>query len=326
MNVTGLCRSFLCLGIFVLSLFCARTALAGETVIEAPGPAGPLRGALRLPSTGPLDRVVLIIPGSGPTDRDGNGPLVKSSTYKLLADALSTRGVSSVRIDKRGLFSSATAIPDANAVTMADYANDIQTWITVIRKWINVPCIWLMGHSEGALVSLAAAETATPVCGLILLAGPGRPMADILREQFGRVAKSEAVRKQAISAIAALEAGKRFDTGGMDATLQPVFRDEVQNFIISLMAVNPTKLVSNFSGRVLIVQGKRDIQVSQVDAKKLKEANPNAELVLLADTNHVLKTVTTDDVQANLATYTDPHLPLASGVVDAIVDFVQASP
>lgn len=68
---------------------------------------------------------MLIIPGSGPTDRDGNNLLgVKASTYRLLAHELAAKGVSSVRIDKRGMFASAAAVPDANAVTMKDYVRD----------------------------------------------------------------------------------------------------------------------------------------------------------------------------------------------------------
>src|SRR5580658_7350269 len=89
-----------------------------ETVVEAPGPAGPLRGTMLSPlgATGPA---VLIIPGSGPTDRDGNNARgVKGSIYKLLAEGLAARGITTVRIDKRGMFGSAAAAADANAVTI----------------------------------------------------------------------------------------------------------------------------------------------------------------------------------------------------------------
>ena len=56
---------------------------------------------------------MLILPGSGPTDRDGNNPMgITAAPYRMLAEALATKGVSSVRIDKRGLFGSKAAIPD----------------------------------------------------------------------------------------------------------------------------------------------------------------------------------------------------------------------
>ncbi len=59
-----------------------------------------------------------------------------------------------------------------------------------------------------------------------------------------------------------------------------------------------------------------------LDTRLLKQANPQASLVLLPSVNHVLKSVTTDNLRANFATYADPALPLAPGVVDAITDFL----
>lgn len=67
------------------------------------------------------------------------------------------------------------------------------------------------------------------------------------------------------------------------------------------------------------------MQVSVADAQRLKQAAPSAKLVLLADTNHVLKTVTSDDRRANLATYADPSLPLAPGVAEAIAGFIAST-
>lgn len=73
---------------------------------------------------------------------------------------------------------------------------------------------------------------------------------------------------------------------------------------------------------MLVLQGQRDLQVSKMDAHLLKQAASQATLVLLPDVNHVLKSVKSDDVGANAATYADPGLPLAPGVVDAIADFM----
>src|ERR1700733_15432573 len=136
----------------------AAVAAPMETSIEAPGPAGSLKGTLLAPDvrSGP---VVLIIPGSGPTDRNGNSPAgVLAATYQLLAEGLAAQGVISARIDKRGMFGSAAAVPDANAVTINDYVADIQAWSRVIRERTKAPCVWLLGHSEGGLVAMAAAK------------------------------------------------------------------------------------------------------------------------------------------------------------------------
>ncbi|MBY0298208.1 MAG: alpha/beta hydrolase [Methylobacterium sp.] len=292
-------------------------------LIEAAGPAGPLSGTV----TGPADSdgpVVLIVPGSGPTDRDGNNPLgVRASSYRLIAEGLAAQGIRSVRIDKRGLFGSARAIPDADAVTIEDYAADIRTWAATIRKRMGVPCVWVLGHSEGAVVALVAAQHSADICGLLLVSAPGRSLGDVLREQIGSNPANAPIREQAEAIIARLEAGEQVAAEDIHPALKPLFRPEVQGFLISAFARDPAKLIAAYAGPVLILQGLRDIQVGRADAERLRHARPDAEMVLLPDANHVLKTVPSDDRAANIATYQDPDRPLAAGVTDTLAAFVQ---
>jgi uncharacterized protein len=296
-----------------------------QTFVEAPGPAGPLKGTMLSPASGGVP-MILIIPGSGPTDRDGNNPLgVRASTYRLLADGLATRGIGTVRIDKRGMFASSAAVADANAVTIDDYVADVGSWTAVIRKQTGAPCVWVLGHSEGGLVALAAAQKVTDICGLVLIAAPGRPLGQLLREQLRTNPANAPILNQAMAAIDALEAGKRADVTGLHPGLMPLFAPQLQGFLISIFSYDPVKLIATVPKPVLIMQGKRDIQVSAADAERLKQAALKAELVLLPDTNHVLKTVSSADGQANAATYGNPSLPLAPGVVDAVVNFISAS-
>jgi uncharacterized protein len=294
--------------------------------LAAPGPRGDLKGTMLCPASSGTP-IVLIIPGSGPTDRDGNNPYgVKGSIYKRLAEGLVAHGIGSVRIDKRGLFASKDAVADANTVSIGDYVADIAAWTTIIRKRADVSCVWLLGHSEGALIALAAASKMTDICGLVLIAGPGRPLGDVLRDQLRGNPANAPILDQAMAAIDKLEAGERVDVAGMDRALVPLFAPQVQGFLIDIMAYDPARLIAAVAQPVLIVQGKRDIQVDIGDAERLRHANPKAKVGLLDDTNHVLKTVATDDRAANLATYADPDLPLAPGVVDAIAGFINASP
>ena len=163
--------------ILFTSILVSQAADCAEAFLEAPGPHGPLKATLVMPDAGSGRQApaVLIIPGSGPTDRDGNNPLgIKAATYRLLAEALAQRGLSTVRIDKRGMFASGGAIPDANNVTINDYANDVHAWIKVIKGKTGAPCVWALGHSEGGLVALAAAQNPDGLCGLILVSTPGR--------------------------------------------------------------------------------------------------------------------------------------------------------
>jgi uncharacterized protein len=313
---------------FVFSLLAAAAAATAAPVsspIEAPGPQGPLKGTLLMPAGKPRATVV-IVPGSGPTDRDGNNPLgVRAAPYRLLAEGLAAKGIATVRIDKRGMFESRAAVSDGNAVTVADYAGDVHQWAKAARARTGAPCVWLLGHSEGGLVVLAAAQDPTDLCGLVLVSAPGRKLGDVIRAQVQASPAFAQNRDQAMAALRELEAGRRVEVPSSDRVLMSLFAPQVQGFVISLLSYDPAKLAGAVAKPVLIVQGERDLQVKVEDARALAAGNPRAKLVLVPDANHVLKTVTTDDLAANVATYGDPSLPLAPGIVDAIADFVTAS-
>ncbi|HEY0411892.1 MAG TPA: alpha/beta fold hydrolase [Allosphingosinicella sp.] len=297
-----------------------------ETAVQAPGPLAPLSGTLLAPAGKPR-AVVLIIPGSGPTDRDGNNPLgVKAQPYKLLAEALAERGIASVRIDKRGMFASRAAVADGNAVTVADYATDVRQWVRAAKARTGAPCVWVLGHSEGGLVALAAAQAPADMCGLVLVAAPGRKLGEVIREQLQANPGNAPVLGEALPALAALEAGRSVDIAAMNPALLPLFAPQVQGFLISLLSYDPATLAGAVRMPVLIVQGERDLQVSVADARRLAAADPKARLALMPGMNHVLKTVGSDDRAANFATYADPVLPLAPGAADAIAAFVTAPP
>jgi pimeloyl-ACP methyl ester carboxylesterase len=302
----------------------AALSAPAESSLEAPGPTGALKGTLLTPASG-HGPVILIIPGSGPTDRDGNSLAgVLAAPYRLLAEELAAHGATSVRIDKRGMFGSSAATADANAVTIPDYVADVQAWTRVIRPRTKASCVWLLGHSEGGLVAMAAARN-PDVCGLLLVAAPGRPMGEIIREQLKANPANAPLLSQALPAIDALEAGKRVDTAAMHPALLRLFRPEVQGFLISAFSYDPPQLLAGYGKPVLILQGQRDLQVREADARALKLADPRATLVLLPDVNHVLKSVASDDVSANIATYGNSSLPLAPGVVQSISDFLGSS-
>jgi pimeloyl-ACP methyl ester carboxylesterase len=295
------------------------------SVVEVPGPLGPLQGTMLAPDEGGRGPAALIVPGSGPTDRNGNNPLgLKAATYRLLAEGLAAKGITSVRIDKRGMFGSAKAIADGNAVTIADYASDVHAWTAKIRDLTGASCVWVIGHSEGALVALAAAADAENLCGIVLIAGPGRSLGEILRAQFRANPANAPILAQAMTILDSLEAGKKIDVAKFHPILQQMFYPGVQAFLIDEYSYDPAKLIAKYAGPVLILQGERDIQIDVADAKLLKAADEKAKLVVLPDTNHVLKTVTSDDRAVNVATYADPSLPLAPGVVDAVAGFVAA--
>jgi uncharacterized protein len=154
--------------------------------------------------------------------------------------------------------------------------------------------------------------------------GPDALLADVLSAQLKSNPANAPILEQAQTAIDALKSGNKFDTTGPHPGLMPLFRPQVQGFLIDAFSYDPAKLVGAYGGPVLILQGSRDIQVSVADAELLARAKPEAKLAIVPGANHVLKQVTSDDRSANLATYANPNMPLAAGIIDTLAVFVKS--
>lgn len=294
-----------------------------EQAIEARSPAGVLKGTLRGQDGAAAGvPVVLFIPGSGPTDRDGNSLAgVKAAPYRMLSQALGDRGIASVRTDKRGLFASAQVSGDH---TLDAYVADTRSWIEAARNRTGADCIWLLGHSEGGLVALAtASKDQSGLCGLVLVATAGRPLGTVIREQLRANPANAPLVDEAERALTALEHGGAVDLATLSPPLLPLFNASAQPLLRSELTVDPAALARETSLPMLILQGERDLQVGVGDAMRLHEARGDATLVLLPDVNHVLKSVA-EGPAANLAAYADPLLPIARDVTSAIADFILA--
>lgn len=171
------------------------------------------------------------------------------------------------------------------------------------------------------MVSAAAADR-TDICGLILAAGPGQSMGDLLREQIKANPANKPIKKKAFEAISQLEAGQSVDVSKMHPALQGLFAPAVQDYLKSVLPVDPVETLGKTGLPALIIQGDNDLQVSLKDAKQLG-AVPNAKLVILKDVNHVLKKASKSRTR-NLAAYNMPDRPIDGGVITAITDFVNS--
>jgi pimeloyl-ACP methyl ester carboxylesterase len=308
--------------LLLLAAFALTAASPVATDVTVPGPEGPLAGTLLDP--GAKGPAIVIIPGSGPTDRDGNNPMgVRAAPYRLLAEALAAQGIATLRADKRGMFASRPALANPNAVTIAAYAGDAHAWAKLAAERTGQPCAWLLGHSEGGLIALQAAQDPKGLCGIILVSAPGRKIGAVMREQFRANPANAPFLDAALGMLDSLEAGKPADPTTLPSPLDRIFPAAVQPFLIDMLAQDPAKLAAAVRIPILIVQGERDLQVSVADAQARAKAAPAARLVLLPEVNHVLKTVASDDRAANMATYGDPALPIAPGVVEAVAAFVR---
>ena len=290
-----------------------------STPVELASTPAALHGTLLTPE-GQMRAAAVILPGSGPTDRDGNSAQfgVRAGTYRLLAEGLAERGIATIRIDKRGIGQSAAAGGAEADLRFSTNIDDARAWVAEAAAKTGQPCAWLIGHSEGALVALAsAAKDDDKVCGLVLLSGAGRPAGVVLREQL--TALPEPLKTRAYAVLSDLEAGRA--VADPPAELAAMFRPSVQPYLISWLALDPAQLAAAYDGAIFIGQGTTDIQVSAAEAEAIKTAQPRATLVLWDGVNHVLKTAPADRA-ANVATYMDPALPLAPGVVEAVADFM----
>ncbi|MGH7531943.1 MAG: alpha/beta hydrolase, partial [Gemmatimonadales bacterium] len=294
----------------------ADTAFADSVAV----PGGVLRGTLETPAgPGPWP-VVLLIAGSGPTDRDGNSPLLagKNNGLKYLAQALAARGIASARYDKRGIAASTGfAIREAD-LRFDDYVNDAAAWVRVLKADRRFTSVTVAGHSEGSLVGMLAVASAG-ADGYVSIAGAGRPIAEVLHEQLARQLPPDLLR-EADSVMARLGRGEHDDS--VPAKLWIVFRPSVQGYLISWMKHDPAHDVAKLTVPVLIAQGTTDIQVDTTDAKRLAEGDPAARLLLIPGMNHVLKMVPADPAR-QAASYSDPSLPVSPALVDAITNLVK---
>jgi len=292
----------------------ARPARAAESDISLSTPTGTIYGTLSLPTKMPAP-AVLIIAGSGPTDRDGNSGPIRAGSYKLLAADLAVRGIASIRYDKRGIAASAAAGGSERDLRFDNYVDDAAAWLRLMRTDRRFTKIEVAGHSEGSLIGMLAVQAA-PADAYVSLEGAGRPAPAVLREQLKKALTPD-LYAQADSIIGQLQLGHT--VAHTPPELAALFRDSVQPYLISWFKYDPAIEIAKVRIPMTIVQGTADIQVTMADADDLKRAAPNAKLVVVEGMNHVLKYAPdTSSQTAILHGYEDVSLPLDPHAVDAV--------
>jgi pimeloyl-ACP methyl ester carboxylesterase len=280
---------------------------------------GGLRGSLIVPNEAKPGPMVLILPGSGPVDRDGNAPGMDTDNYKLVARGLADLGIGSLRIDKRGVGQSQIAGSHVDDLRFGTYVDDAISWLDFLRSQSGVSSLFILGHSEGALVGTLAAKKAS-IAGLILLEGAGRPIGQILARQLMNAGASPKTQEISRKISESLERGVAVPN--VPAELAALYLPRIQPYLMSWMPLDPASELSGTTCPVLIVQGTTDLQVELEDAKRLSAALPSATLVVIPGMNHVLKTAPADRAQ-NFATYRNSYLPLDERLLPALSAFVR---
>ena len=311
-----LCGVFMLLGLTV-------SAQQREVVVECEW--GNISATIDMPEEGG-DTAVLIVAGSGPTDRNGNsGAGLNTYSYKMLGETLAHSGYAVMRYDKRGIGGSPIPAEDIPSLVFEDYIDDARACAKFLRTE-GFERVIVAGHSEGGLIALQlAAEEACCLDGVVLLCAPGYNMAEILNFQLspqlvpaymGLMVKSTAI-------INSLKAGRMVAQEDIPAELMSLFHPTVQPFIISNMRYEPTELAAKCRVPMLIVSGGRDIQVSVSNGERLHGANPAAEHRMFENMTHVLKDADTSDrMMQVMSIYTNANLALTEALAPAIVEFI----
>lgn len=157
--------------------------VARSEPIEAMGELGALGGTLEVPSgCGPF-RLLVILSGSGSSDRDGNDPALGGpDNYRALA--LRDVGIASIRYDDHGIGDSKDAVPARAEDLRFDLEiADAARWVEVARATGSFDRILFAGHSQGSLTAILA-DKARSVDGIVSLAGTSLRAGRLLIEQL----------------------------------------------------------------------------------------------------------------------------------------------
>ena len=266
-----------------------------------------LNGTLLLPMISELQRVpgVVLHGGSGPTDRDGNNSLVpfKIDLLKLIAELLANNGIASLRYDKRGVASSAAEVPGSLAAqerffAWDNYVGDVLAAHAELLRHDEIKpyATALLGHSEGGLLSLAAAAAMGKRApyAVVIAGTPGRPLIDIVRDQIARGAPQLSAEAERVMTATLATGHVPEDTA---AELRLIFPAYAGPFFRGSLTFDPAQAVFAFDSACLLLHGGADAQVvPMAEIQPLVDAlgrrNKPGEVLVARAVSHNLKPVT----------------------------------
>lgn len=307
-------------------------AMAG-TIVRPDGP-GPFPG-------------VVLVAGSGPTDRDWCSPLLPGAngSGRLLAETFARHGIASLRYDKRasGPHAAQNLPLLVGRLSMQSHVDELAAAMRMLagQTFVDASRIVGLGNSEGTLHVLHYAtgdDHGMPMAGLVLAAPPGRAVRDVLLTQLARQASGVPGGETLMPAVEA--AAARF-TAGEPMNPDPALPESVRMVLASFEAPANLPLArelwsqsaTDVLGRVriptLVIIGGHDLQVdARLDGDPLQEAAsgmPNVTFSFPPHANHVLKedTRTSAEVAASPGNgYNAPDTHLDPETVDTILDWL----
>ncbi|MGB7785442.1 MAG: alpha/beta fold hydrolase [Salinimicrobium sp.] len=273
-----------------------------------------VNGTLVKPATEEQVPLVIIIQGSGPTDRNGNQPFLQNNSLKQLANGLAEEEIASFRYDKR-ISQVLQGKVSEQDLSFDDFVEDASAAIDHFKQKNSFKKIIVLGHSQGSLVGMLAAKDKADA--FISIAGAAQSLDAILIEQIGQ--QMPQLKENVEQTIKELK--ETGTSSSYNPALQAIFRPSVQPFLVSWMKYDPQQEIQKLDLPVLLINGNKDLQIAPSEAQMLQKAAPNAKLVIVDKMNHVLKKIEGDDLE-NSKSYNEPGLPLHPELVPIISDFI----
>ena len=272
-----------------------------------------INGTLLKPNT-TTTTLAIIIGGSGPTDKDGNQNFQKTNNIKKLATYLANQNIATFRYDKR-IVKQIRNKTVANNIMFDDFVADASAIIAYFKSKNNYKHIYIIGHDQGSLIGMLAAKDAAD--GFISIAGSALSIDQLITEQVEKTAPQFTADTKRIFKL--LKSGKT--TTDYPVALSSIFNIETQRFIMNWMQYNPTDILSTLEIPILIINGTKDLQVSEAEAKLLHDAAPKSELKIIPNMNHVLVTISGGDLE-NSKSYNESQRPLSQDLLNSITTFI----
>ncbi len=276
------------------------SAAVVEREVATGAPGFSLPGTLTLPraavEAGRDVPCVVLVHGSGPNDRDETiGP---NKPFRDLARGLAGQGIATLRYDKRTRVYAAASVPEGRSLDMdVETCDDAVAAVAFARQQPGVAAdsIYVLGHSQGGLLApRIAARAGEGVAGIVIVAGPARPLEDLLLEQTAYLA-SLADSPEADRQLAATR--QQVDNVKLLGT--PAFCDTIplplglpRSYWEYLHDYDPLTAVAALDCPVLVLQGERDYQVTMQDYGRWLTAltgNRRAQLKSYPALNHLLQ-------------------------------------
>ena len=273
-------------------------------------------GTLLRPDTSDKIPLVIIIGGSGPTDRNGNQQMMENNSLRFLAEGLYTNNIASFRYDKRIIKQMKQRILSEKAIRFDEFIEDAIEATDFFIKGGEFSKIYIIGHSQGSLVGMIAAQDRAD--GFISIAGAGQQIDDVIVAQLVKQAPGlEENARQAFDDLRVNGVAVNYSPG-----LASIFRKDIQPFILSWMQYDPKVEIARLDIPTLIINGDKDLQVQVSEAEILFKAQPKAQYEIIPKMNHILKKIEGDDIE-NSKSYNQYNLPIMPEAIEIISSFIK---